>query len=107
MTFLSDPEAPTLFLTATRCYMLLVKRTTEPRSQKRYELLWDLISSDIIGGAWIYATRNGEMMEASVEALSPIIAELGIASVRFMKVSRDNVVIYSLAFPHVGFETFL
>lgn len=91
MTFLSDPESSTLFIAATRCYLTLAKITTKAYSQKRYELLWELVSSDIVGGAWVYGTRSVEMMEASVEALVPIVAELGISSVRFLKVNHSRI----------------
>jgi hypothetical protein len=86
MTFISMPESPSLFTASGRCYILLVKRTTEDGGQKRYELLWELISTDIIGGPWVYGTKSVEMTEASVGVLTEVISELGVAIVRFLKV---------------------
>jgi hypothetical protein len=86
MTFISTPESPALFIASAKCYILLVKLTTGEDSQKRYDPLWDLISADIIGGAWVYGTKSVEMTEASVEVLTLVIPELRAASVRFLKV---------------------
>jgi len=85
MTFISTPESSALFAASARCYILLVKHTTEDDSQKRYDLLWGLVSADIIGGPWTYGTKSVEMTEASVEVLAVVIPELGVASVRFLK----------------------
>jgi hypothetical protein len=85
MTFISTPESPALFTASAGCYVLLVKHTTEDDSQKRYDLLWGLVSADIIGGPWTYGTKSVEMAEASVEVLAAVLPELGVASVRFLK----------------------
>lgn len=86
MTFITDPESPALFSASTQCYLTFVERTTTPSSKERYELLWSLVADNFIGGAWIYGTRSNEMMETSVESLTPVIRLLGIGSVRFLKV---------------------
>ncbi|KAF8305477.1 hypothetical protein DL93DRAFT_2102035 [Clavulina sp. PMI_390] len=101
MRFLSEETAPPLFLASTTCYLRLTNRIAEPGSQRRYELLWTLISEDIIGGAWIYGTRNAKMIETSVEALIPVVDELGISSVRFFKALIPQLSEFMITKPEV------
>lgn len=86
MAFISTSESPALFVASAKSYIRLVKRATEYDSQKRYDRLWELISAGIIGGAWVYGMKSVEMTEASVEVLTAVIPNLGVASVRFLKV---------------------
>jgi hypothetical protein len=86
MTFLTDPDSPALFRASVKCYTMLVQRTTSPQSQERFHLLSELVSTDIIGGPWIYGTRSTDVLEASVEVLGPALKQMGLGSVRFLKV---------------------
>lgn len=86
MSFLSDPESPALFKASVNCYKTLVEKTTPQHSEKRFGALSEIISSNIVGGAWIYGAKSTEVIEASVETLGPLVKSLGIGSVRFLKV---------------------
>ena len=86
MTLLHEPQTPLLLRLSTSTAVSLVLRTTETGSEARYSRLCGLLGYGIIGSAWVFATRELDTVQASVEALPEIMDALGVGAVRYLKV---------------------
>ena len=84
---MSAPETPKLLLVAVPCYQDLIYLTTSEGSEQRFEMLCELMTKAIIGGAWSYGGNQLSTMEASVQVLPPLIHALGLGTARFLKVA--------------------
>ncbi|KAG8993761.1 hypothetical protein FRB93_001915 [Tulasnella sp. JGI-2019a] len=85
VTYYNDAEAPKLLLEAIKCSQQLIELTTPPGSRERFERICDMATKAVIGGAWLYAGDNLLIMEASVQALIPVVSTMGIGTCRFLK----------------------
>ncbi|CCM03990.1 uncharacterized protein FIBRA_06146 [Fibroporia radiculosa] len=85
LTFLHSPETPSLIRAAVCTFVSLTLRTTPPGSEERFNQLCGILGDGIIGGVWIYAARDADAIEASVDVLPMAVQALGIGSVRYLK----------------------
>ena len=86
MTLLHEPQTPLLLRLSTSTAVNLVLRTTQEGSEERYVRLCGLLGDCIIGSAWMYASRELDTVEATIEVLPEIINALGVGAVRYLKV---------------------
>ena len=87
MAFLQHPETPSLIRSAVPTSIRLTKLTTEDGSVARFDQLCSLLGDNIIGNIWIYASRDLDALEASVDAVPIIVKALGVGASRYLKVS--------------------
>ncbi|KAG8847294.1 hypothetical protein FRB96_001628 [Tulasnella sp. 330] len=99
ITYYNDPEAPVLLLEAVNCSRQLIELTAIPESQDRFERLSDLTTRAIIGGAWLYAGDKLPIMEASIEALIPLVSALHIGTCRPSSLSYPKTSFRSILYP--------
>ena len=66
--------------------LALIRVSTAPGSEQRFNQLCGLLGDGIIGSVWLYASENEEAVLASVEVLPTVVRELGIGSARYLKV---------------------
>jgi hypothetical protein len=78
--------SPTLVREAIRVHLLLIRRTTLPGSDKRFDQLSVLLGDGIIGSVWAYAYQNTEAIIATNEVLPDICRMMGIGLARYLKV---------------------
>lgn len=86
LNFLQNPETPALIRTAIPTLVSLINLTTSPGSAEQFDQLCQILGDAIIGSIWIYATREQDAIEASVDVLPVMLETLGIGSVRYLKV---------------------
>lgn len=67
----------------------LIELTTAEGSATRFDQLCGLLGDDIIGNIWIYASRNPDALQASVDAIPTIVKALGVSASRYLKVSTQ------------------
>jgi hypothetical protein len=67
-------------------YLSLLEKTTDQDSPERVDQLFKLLGETVIGSVWVYAARDPETIEASIDALPHILDTLGVCSIRFLKV---------------------
>lgn len=84
---LHNPETAALLHISIPAYLTLVERYTEADSSDRLDKLFDLLGNHIIGTIWIYAARDADTIEATVDVLPRVVRSLGISTCRFLKVS--------------------
>ena len=65
----------------------LTELTTADGSETRFDQLCDLLGDSIIGNVWLYAQRDPEALQASVEVIPKIVHALGVGTSRYLKVS--------------------
>ncbi|KAI5124880.1 hypothetical protein M0805_007310 [Coniferiporia weirii] len=82
---LHDALSPNLIRTTVPVILTLVDMTTSPGSVERFEQLCIVLGENIIGGAWVYASREQQTMEATMDVLPQIVHALGIGSIRYLK----------------------
>ena len=87
LTFLHAPESLELVRTAVRAWVRLIERTTGEGSEARFEQLCSLLGDSIIGNIWVYASREPETLQASIDVIPDVVELLGIGSSRYLKVS--------------------
>ena len=87
LTFLHTPESPELISNTVRARVRLTKLTTGEGSEARFEQLCSLLGDSIMGNIWIYASRELETLQASIDVIPDIVGLLGIGSSRYLKVS--------------------
>ena len=68
----------------------LTELTTAEGSAARFDQLCALLGDDIIGNIWIYASRDPDALQASVDAIPTIVQALGIGASRYLKVSLQK-----------------
>ncbi|OBZ71884.1 hypothetical protein A0H81_08168 [Grifola frondosa] len=85
MTFLQNPETPSLIRAAVSTSISLIHKTTTRESAARFDQLCSILGDGIIGSIWVYATRNPDALEASLDVLPEIVDALGIGTVRYLK----------------------
>lgn len=57
-----------------------------PGSAERFDQLSALLGDSIVGSIWLYAARELETIEASMDVLPPVVQASGIGTVRYLKV---------------------
>lgn len=90
MTNLHNPITPALLRAAIRTFLALVDLCTPVGSQVRFEKLCALLGDCIIGNVWMYASRELETIQATLNSLPEIVDLLGIGCGRYLKV-RGNL----------------
>ncbi|KAI0643666.1 hypothetical protein C8Q79DRAFT_914611 [Trametes meyenii] len=85
MTFLHNRETPDLIRATVPVYIRLTTATTKEGSVQRFDQLCSLLSDSIIGNVWIYASREPETIQASIDVIPDIIEALGVGTVRYLK----------------------
>ncbi|KDQ65047.1 hypothetical protein JAAARDRAFT_685072 [Jaapia argillacea MUCL 33604] len=85
LTFLHNPNTPSLIRVAVPTTISLILLTTSPGSSERFDQLCILLGEGIIGGVWIYASRDVDTIQASVEVIPQLVSALGVGSVRYLK----------------------
>ncbi|PCH41573.1 hypothetical protein WOLCODRAFT_163213 [Wolfiporia cocos MD-104 SS10] len=85
LTFLHNPETPDLLRAATRTLITLVLLTTSAGSARRFDQLCAILGDGIIGNVWLYATRESDAIEASLDVLPEVVQALGIGAARYLK----------------------
>ena len=65
----------------------LTELTTADGSESRFDQLCALLGDGIIGNVWLYAQRDPEALQASVEVIPKIVHALGVGTSRYLKVS--------------------
>lgn len=86
MFHLHNPQTPAIIRETIPTYIELVQKVTESDSLRCMNKLQKLLADLVIGGIWIYASRDMATIEASVLSLPIILKALGIVSVRFLRV---------------------
>uniref|UniRef100_A0A8H7XS72 Uncharacterized protein n=1 Tax=Psilocybe cubensis TaxID=181762 RepID=A0A8H7XS72_PSICU len=91
LSHLQSPETPRLLKLAIETSVSLTLLTTSPSpggkpSPDRFNELSSLLGEGIITGIWLYAEDKPDAVNATFEALPFLLKELGIGSIRFMKV---------------------
>ena len=87
---------PSLVRASIPAFIELTKITTLVGSKTRFDQLCAILGDSILGGIWIYAFNDYETIEASMTALPPLLEELGIGTVRYLKVSSFCICLTSL-----------
>ncbi|KAI0637670.1 hypothetical protein C8Q77DRAFT_1047712 [Trametes polyzona] len=85
LSFLHNPETPELIRVSVSAYILLVTTTTTLGSAARFEQLCSLLGDSIIGNIWVYASREIDTLQASLDALPEILEVLDVGSTRYLK----------------------
>ena len=83
---LRDDLSPQLIRTTVPVILRLVDMTTPPDSAERFDKLCSLLGDHIVGAVWVFASRERETIEASMDVLPSILQALGIGAVRYIKV---------------------
>ena len=86
LTSLHDPFTPTLIRSSIPVTIELVNMLTATKPAVRFDKLCHLLGDGIIGGVWLYANREIDAIEASVEMAGVVVKELDIGSARYLKV---------------------
>ena len=61
-------------------------------SRERFDQLCALLGDGIIGTTWTYASREKDVMLASLQALPAVVDALGVGAARYLRVrSRDSM----------------
>ncbi|KAL5527207.1 hypothetical protein ACEPAG_5998 [Sanghuangporus baumii] len=82
---LHDDLSPRLIRTTVPIILRLIDMTTSPDSAERFDQLCNLLGDHIIGAIWVFASRERETIEASMDILPSIVQPLGIGTVRYVK----------------------
>ena len=90
LAFLQHAETPSLIRTTVPTRVRLTELTTAEGSAARFDQLCALLGDDIIGNIWIYASRDLDALQASVDAIPTIVQALGIGASRYLKVSLQK-----------------
>jgi hypothetical protein len=88
---LHDPFSPSLIRHAVPTTITLVNLLNPQASASRFEKLCHVLGEGIIGGVWVYASRELDTVEASMHACEALVRDLGIGSVRYLKVRDFHV----------------
>ena len=83
---LHDEFSPQLIRTTVPVILRLIEMTTSPGSAERFDQLCTLLGDHIVGAIWLYASREPETIEASMDVLPSVVHALGIGTVRYIKV---------------------
>jgi len=102
LTYLHNPETPSLIRTTIPTLTSLVLLTTSVGSEKQFDQLCSILGDGIMGSVWVYATRESDAIEASVDALPGIVQALGIGTVRYLKAIVPQLVFALLPAPENG-----
>ncbi|KAI0922004.1 hypothetical protein AcW1_004169 [Taiwanofungus camphoratus] len=94
LTYLHNPETPNIIRAAVPTTLSLILLTTSPGSAQRFDQLCALLGDSIIGGIWIYAMRDPDAIEASLDVLPNIVRALEIGTTRYLR-----AIIPQLVFP--------
>ncbi|KAM5532640.1 hypothetical protein V8D89_013684 [Ganoderma adspersum] len=85
LAFLQHRETPSLIRTTVPTRVRLTELATAEGSVARFDQLCALLGDDIIGNIWIYASRDPDALQASVDAIPTIVQALGIGASRYLK----------------------
>ncbi|KAL0954359.1 hypothetical protein HGRIS_003352 [Hohenbuehelia grisea] len=85
LTQLKREDSPALIRAAIPASLKLTLHTTDPGSMERFDQLCALLGDGIIGSIWLYSSLDLPALQASVDALPPVLDALGIGCVRYLK----------------------
>ncbi|KAL1658813.1 hypothetical protein GGF50DRAFT_66522 [Schizophyllum commune] len=80
------PHAPAILREASAAILSLVALTTVEGSRERFDQLCALLGDGIIGTTWTYASREKDVMLASLQALPAVVDALGVGAARYLRV---------------------
>ncbi|OCB84534.1 hypothetical protein A7U60_g8520 [Sanghuangporus baumii] len=80
-----DNLSPRLIRTTVPVVQRLIDMTTSPDSTERFDQLCNLLGDHIIGAIWVFASRERETIEASMDTLPSVVQALGAGTVRYLK----------------------
>lgn len=86
MVHLHSPLTPEILQRSIPLLLRVIDLTTPVNSKRRFDEVCALLGDGIIGGIWIYASAEWATLEASMYALPDVLRELGIGSIRYLKV---------------------
>ncbi|EIW62170.1 uncharacterized protein TRAVEDRAFT_117743 [Trametes versicolor FP-101664 SS1] len=93
LTFLHNPETPELIRRAVTAYLRLVECTTSRGSVARFDQLCSLLGDSIIGNVWVYASRELDTLQASLDTIPEIVEALDIGTARYLKALIPQLVL--------------
>ncbi|KAI0662893.1 hypothetical protein C8Q70DRAFT_477783 [Cubamyces menziesii] len=102
LNFLHEQETPDLIRASVSAHLQLINVTTVVGSATRFDQLCSLLGESIIGNIWIYASREPEALEASVDCIPDVVGTLGIGSTRYLKALIPQLVFPLLPAPENG-----
>ncbi|KAI5894425.1 uncharacterized protein SCHCODRAFT_02624635 [Schizophyllum commune H4-8] len=79
-------HAPAILREASAAILSLVALTTVEGSRERFDQLCALLGDGIIGTTWTYASREKDVMLASLQALPAVVDALGVGAARYLRV---------------------
>ncbi|KAE9388619.1 hypothetical protein BT96DRAFT_428892 [Gymnopus androsaceus JB14] len=82
---LDHPESPKLIHEAIAASLSLSLLTTTAESSTRFDQLCALLGERVIGMVWLYSSDKPGVVQASVEALPPLLRALGLGCTRYLK----------------------
>ncbi|KAF7982341.1 hypothetical protein HWV62_29056 [Athelia sp. TMB] len=85
MTNLHNPLTPSLLRAAIRTTLGLIGLCTPLGSQRRFDKLCALLGDCVIGNVWMYASRDPDSIQATIEMLPDIVELLEIGCARYLK----------------------
>ncbi|KAI5829782.1 hypothetical protein K523DRAFT_320316 [Schizophyllum commune Tattone D] len=80
------PHAPAILREASAAILSLVALTTVEGSRERFDQLCALLGDGVIGTTWTYASREKDVMLASLQALPAVVDALGVGAARYLRV---------------------
>ncbi|KAI0334924.1 hypothetical protein GY45DRAFT_1065421 [Cubamyces sp. BRFM 1775] len=100
--FLHERETPDLIRASVSSHIQLINATTIVGSASRFDQLCSLLGESIIGNIWIYASREPEALQASVDCIPAIVESLGIGATRYLKALIPQLVFPLIPAPENG-----
>ncbi|PIL36652.1 hypothetical protein GSI_00341 [Ganoderma sinense ZZ0214-1] len=85
LAFLQHRETPSLIRSAVPTSVRLTEITTAQGSAARFDQLCALLGDNIIGNIWVYASRDSDALQASVDVIPIIVKALGVGTSRYLK----------------------
>ncbi|KAF9076660.1 hypothetical protein BDP27DRAFT_1284592 [Rhodocollybia butyracea] len=82
---LDDLESPKLIKATVSASLSVTLLTTTPGSVVQFNQLCALLGERIIGTIWLYSYDKPGVVQASVDALSPLLKALGLGCSRYLK----------------------
>ncbi|EJF63083.1 hypothetical protein DICSQDRAFT_103604 [Dichomitus squalens LYAD-421 SS1] len=85
LTFLQHRETPDLIRATVPTSVRLTELTTADGSETRFDQLCALLGDCILANIWLYASRELDALQASVDAIPILVRTLGVGTSRYLK----------------------
>ena len=95
LSFLHNSETPSLIRATIPASVQLTTMTTPPASSTRFDQLCSLLGDGIIGNIWVYASRDPDTLQASIDVIPEIVRALDIGTTRYLKVIQHRSLLTS------------